>query len=180
MLWVFERKSEVCGARCGHRAGGRSKAKCCRGALGLSPRPGGAAAAGKIPAKERAWDAAGGQLGKRAGRVNTKASQGGVVCAELHLLSHILCFREMQKRGFSLFSPLPLIFFSFSLLSFSGSFPPRLLRRGCLTPRMAQSLPSARGWRSEAAAVRGKLRAGRSAGELRASPARPALPAAAW
>lgn len=74
---------------------GRSKAKRCRGALRLSPRPAGAAAAGKFPTKERAWDAPGGQLGKRARRVNTETSQGGVVCAELHLLSHILCFREM-------------------------------------------------------------------------------------
>lgn len=104
---------------------GRSKAKCCRGALGLSPRPGGAAAAGEFPTKERAWDAAGGQLGERAGRVNSEASQGGVVCAELHLLSHILCFREMQKRGFSLFHPSPSSFsFHFHFFPTRARFPP--------------------------------------------------------
>lgn len=145
---------------------GRSKAKCCRGALGLSPRPAGAAAAGNFPTKERAWDAAGGQLGKRAGRVNTESSQGGVVCAELHLLSHILCCRVMQKRRFSPFFTPPPSSFSFSFLSFSGSFPPPALAEGLLMPRMAPSLPSGRG----------RAERGSSAGELRASAAQPALP----
>lgn len=143
----FWANSEVCGAGRGHGAGGAGKGQV------LSPRPGGAAAAAEFPTKERAWDAPGGQLGKRAGRVNTEASQGGVVCAELHLLSHILCFRETQKRGFSLFHPSPCSF-SFPSLSSRGSFPRRLLRRGCPMPRMAQSLPRGRGWRSGASSVR--------------------------
>lgn len=158
---------------------GRSKAKCCRGALRLSPCPGGAAAAGKFRTKERAWDAAGGQLGERAGSVNTEASQGGVV--SLNYICFLTFFvLEKCRNVDSLFSHPSPSSFAFSFLSFSGSFSPRLLRRGCLTPRMAQNLPSARGQGRGAAAARGELRAGRSAGGLRASPARPALTAAAW
>lgn len=134
---------------------GRSKAKCCRGALGLSPRPAGAAAAGNFPTKERAWDAAGGQLGKRAGRVNTESSQGGVVCAELHLLSHILCCREMQKRRFSpFFTPPPSSFsFRFPFFPSPARFPPRLLRRGSWCQGWHRASPPAGGGRSGAAAL---------------------------
>lgn len=126
----------------------------------LSPRPGGAAAAAEFPTKERAWDAPGGQLGKRAGRVNTEASQGGVVCPELHLLSHILCFRETQKRGFSLFSPLPLLLF------IPLSFLPRLVSPQAPAEGLPDTEDGAEPPPWPGLAERGELRAG---GALRAS-----------
>ena len=124
-LWASDqkvRKLGFCGARRGRGAGGTSR----RRVLPPSTR---AEATGKFATKERAWDGAEGRLrGWRAagqaerGEVNTEASQGGVVCTELHLLSHILCFREIQERGFHPLSP-PLSFSS-SFLSFSVSFLP--------------------------------------------------------
>lgn len=81
-----------------------------------------AVATGTFATKEGARDGAEGGLRghwESRGGLNAEASQGGAVCAKLHRLYPILCFREVRKRAFPfllsasfltflvLFSPFP-------------------------------------------------------------------------